>query len=260
MRLFLIFCCSFSLLASAQLREEKPLPMFAQEASSILVDSVSGWSYSKDGQWIKGDKIIYPRLISRNEEAYEAKENKLGIDNFDQLQLFPVQYGKDTLLLLVKLFTSGKYKYEVSKKGWKTSTDAYYYLFKLKDMRSAMMAVDTTVRMNKIRLMDGGLLEDIDEKKVVENIKQNVRVRERYDRVLTLMTKYVPENNSVRFHIFSLHSVFPDVEGILQDLRKSGRSLYGSKELFDYAYYETEDKIFYRFFSMPKKYSLEQTK
>lgn len=260
MRLFLILCCSFSLLISAQLREEKPLPMFPEEASSILVDSVAGWSYSKDGQWIKGEKIIYPRLISRNEEAYKAKENYLGIDNFKELQLYPVQYGKDTLLLLIKLFTSGKYKYDISKKGWKTSTDAYYYLFKLKDMRNAMKAVDTTVRMNKIRLMDGGLLTDVNENKVLETIKGNIRVRERYDRVLTLMAQAVPENSSVRFHLFSLHSVFPDVEGILQDLRKSGRSLYGSKELFDYAYYETEDKIFYRFFSMPKQFTIQKTK
>jgi hypothetical protein len=252
---YVLLC--FQTLVFAQVREERPLPMFTELPSSILQDSVLGWSYSLDGQWVSKEKTILPRLISRNQDAYEEKENRLGIDNFDQFQLYPVQYGEDTLLLLVKIFTDGAYKYDISKKGWKTKTNAYYYLFKMKDMRKAVVRIDSSVSVNKIPLLDGGALTDVKPKDILDAVRAKVRARERYDRVLTLVAQSVPETGKVRFHIFSLHAVFPDVEGVLRDMRKGGRSLYGDPLLFNYNYYETDQKIFYRFFTMPKQFTVQ---
>ncbi len=256
MRYFILFLfCPF--LVFAQLRENRPLPIVAKTPSSELADSITGWSLSKDGQWMSKEKTIYPRLISRDEENYENKENRLGIDNFEKLLLYPVKYGQDTLMLLVKLYTSGSYKYPVTKRGWHTQIDAYYYLFRKAELQAAVRKADTALQLSKISLMDGGLLSNVKEKKVLKEILERLRVRERYDRVLMLMTQRIAKTESMRFHIFSLHRVFPDVEGVYKDFKLRGRTVYGNKILFDYMYYETTDKIFRRFFSLPKSFEVE---
>jgi hypothetical protein len=260
MKSFLILFLCLPLLSAAQLRENRPLPQFTEEPTSVLADSVSGWSLSLDGQWIQGEKLIYPRLISRDEEAYEQNENSLGVDNFEALQLYPVQYGEDTLILLVKLYTRGFYKYEVSKKGWKTETNAYYFLVEKRDLKNALSAIDTSVSMLKMGLLDGGMLVDVNPRKVLKDIVATLRVRERYDRVLVVMAQRVPETKKMRFHLFSLHQVFPDVEGVLKDFTMRGKTMYGSRFLFDFLYYETDEKIFNRFFSLPKSYKLMEAK
>lgn len=256
MKSFLILLLCLPAILVAQERKNRPLPQFTKEPTSVLADSVSGWSLSIDGQWIEAEKLIYPRLISRDKDAYESNENSLGLDNFEEFRLYPVQYGQDTLILLVKLYTRGFYKYEVSKKGWDTELDAYYFLVKKENLEGALSAIDTTVHMHKMELLDGGVLSNVSSRKVLKEIMAKLRVRERYDRVLVLMAQRMAATKKMRFHLFSLHQVFPDVEGVLKDFSMRGKTVFGTRFLFDFIYYETDEKIFNRFFSLPRNYTL----
>lgn len=248
----LIFCLiSFSLFS--QPREERPLPEYREEPIKTLEEGITGWSYSKDGQWVKGKGHIPIVSISTKEENYETDQAQVGLDNIDQLWLEPIKYGDDTLVGLIKIYTEGFYEYPVTQRDWDERTNAYYFIFKKKGLEKLRNFEDTTVSNVRLNLMAGGLLKDIKTKHIIENIEKNTVVRYRYDRDL-VFTMQKPANDTIRrFQFFSIHEIFPDVEGVLEDFTRGGRTVYGSTVLFDFLYYELSDPRFREFFSLPEE-------
>lgn len=251
------FLLLFSFLISAQPREDKPLPYFSEEPTSVMNEGIMGWSLSTDGQWVSDNKTILPRFISRNKKKYRRAANTLGLDNIEELQIYPVLYGNDTLIMLVKLFREGSYKYEVTKKGWRTYLSAYYFLFEQEEFSKLNKIKDTITQNLTIRLKDGGQINNVRRGNLTKRIKEKMLVRERYGRNLVLMIQPYTAESVVRFHIFSYHEVFKDVEGVRKDFIVDGESKYGSSELFDYIYYETKLSNFSDFFSYPTSYKFE---
>tara|TARA_R110000868_G_scaffold81170_4_gene229998 strand:+ start:104 stop:997 length:894 start_codon:yes stop_codon:yes gene_type:complete len=247
--IFALYLVFTSLFGFSQIRESEALPIFNPVPYFSISDSISGWSYSSDGQWIEWPNIIPPIGISRNEDFYKAKHNLFGIDNIKSLSAYHVKYGKDTLICLVKVFQNGEYKYPARKRGWDSYLDAYYCMLYYKDLKKALNFFeeknDEEVYVLRIKTLDSKLLKDIKEKDIVEDIIANSIVKPNYDRNLVLTLQNNKKEKTLHFHFSNLHEIFNDVEGVRQPFSRSGRSVYGSVNLFNYLYFSVEKAKFF---------------
>ena len=257
--LVILFLTGFTCLA--QPRSEKPLPYFPKKPAKLLSDEVTGWSYSLDGQWLSEEQKIPVRLVSRNEDAYQKEQNEPGLDNFDQFQLYPALYGNDTLVLLVKLFEEGAYEFPQSKENWQDYTNAYFYLFNKDQLKKLQRFSAQNSELLHIELLQDGLIKDLNRRNALERIKEKLKIDPEYDRQLVFTGRsYTLKNNErekgdspsrIQFQIFSSHKSVADVEGVVQDFRINGTSLYGRPALLDYLYYECDRQRFVDFFTLP---------
>ncbi|MGB0177290.1 MAG: hypothetical protein ACPF9D_08990 [Owenweeksia sp.] len=251
----LLVLVSFQL--SGQLRDNEPLPQFAKRPYSVLKKGVQGWMYSIDGQWTSAKKTIPERGVSTNDKFYKSKAHKLGSDNFDEFRIYPTLHGKDTLVLLVKIFSDGYYKYEYTRKGWKKITNVSYYLFKKNALDALDNLKDSTIQTISINLLDAGTIRNINESKVMDAIQRKVVVNEKFDREFIAMIQPFTVMDRIRFQFYSLHKVFRDVEGVRKDFTINGDSQYIDKRLFDFLYYETDIENFSEFIRLPTRFEFK---
>lgn len=251
MRLLLFLSMLCPLFAWAQERDSRPLPMFDPLPYAEMRDSVKGWMFSLDGQWMSQEKTIPVRGVSRNSNFFEKNENVLGSDNFETLQAYRVRYGKDTLICFVKLFWQGRYKYPTRKRGWMEFLNAYYIIVRYRDLEPVRNFTSEETAVIRIEALDGGQINDVKEDEVLQEVRSRVIIQPDYDRNLVITAQYVDYNRKMRFQICSLHDIFPDVEGVRNDFTKRGRTVYGSTALFDYLYYESDYYHFENFFELP---------
>ncbi len=257
MRKFILVVFVFSGMSCfAQSREEKPIPYLSEKPVSILDDDIKGWSLSLDGQWISEEKTILPRLISRDKKAYRTRINRLGLDNFKEMLMYPIIYGNDTLLLILKAYENGHYKYEYSKKGWRNEDWIHYFVIKARDLNKLNTLEDSTVHILKIKMLDGGQIKTSTSRAISE-IKERLLIRNNYNYSMHIMVQPLAQKERIKFHIYAMHNVFPDVEGVLKNFTVNGRTAYGSELLFDYIHYETSIKNFSKFFSLPGSFDFE---
>jgi len=249
---FLVFF--FCLSAQGQNRKSRPLPQFDNLPYATLSDSILGWSFSLDGQWLSALNTIPARGVSRDDEFYASKENLLGIDNIQKLLVYRVEYGKETYACFVKIFKQGKYKYATRKKGWKEYTSAYYWIVNQKDLLALKDLNSNEVVVERIEAFDGGLIADIKEKDLLIKIKERVVIKPNYDRNLVFTLQITKSPKMMRFQICSLHDIFPDVAGVGKDFTQRGRTVYGATALFDYLYFEVD---YYKFIKLIEKPYLE---
>lgn len=244
-----IYLVIASLGTRGQIRDSQALPLFDPVPYFSLNDSIKGWSLSLDGQWLSWSKTIPAIGVSRNEDFYDAKHNKFGIDNIQNLFAYHVKFGSDTLVCLVKTFRNGEYKYPARKRGWHNYTDAYYCILHYKDLKKALDFFedknDDEVYVLRIKTLDSKLLSDIKEKDILEEIKGHVIIKPNYDRNLALTLQNNKRDSTILFHICNLHELFNDVEGVRQPFSRRGRSVYGSVKLFDYLYFEVDKTAFF---------------
>ncbi len=234
----------------AQPRENKPLPIFTKKPVKVLDDHITGWSFSLDGQWVSEEMTIPPRLISTNEDAYDTRENELGNDNIEELQLYPILYGNDTLVMLVKLYKTGHYEYESTQRGWDDYLMAYYFVVDNKDLfKLGKISAETSIIEMPMR--DFGTISRVRSGNVLDEIKKKIIIKQKTDRFLTFTARKVEETSKIQFQFASLHDIFTDVEGVLNDFQIRGKSVYGNKGLLDYIYYEVDAYGFQDFFSLP---------
>jgi hypothetical protein len=248
MRIIFLLCLS-PIWLLAQERENRNLPIFEPIPYFEVNDSIEGWSFSADGQWLSSAQAIPKIGISRNTGFYKNEANALGIDNISTLKAYKIKYGPDTLICLVKVYNDGRYKFPNRKKGWREFKNAYFWIFYYKHLEKALDYYESTdtseATVLKIKSIDGRLLEDIDEDDLLKNIIASTIVKPNFDRNLVLTLQEGDKPDRLRFHICSLHAIFSDVEGIRNNFTKGGRSVYGSTKLFDYLYFEMDKKEFF---------------
>lgn len=233
-----------------QLRENNPLPVLAEEPTGILEEAITGWCYSLDGQWVSEENTIPVRAVSRDKQTYKSDENALGLDNLQAIKTYPVQYGKDTLFLIVKFFKEGSFKYPATKSGWKTQLNAYYYLVPISFLKDLNALYNQEEKKLMVEMIHGGLVSNIKERNALEEIEKQLIVKDSYDRNMVLHIKPFLEQKVVQFQLYSLHEIFSDVEGVLHNFTLNGKSVYGSPVLLNYIYYETPLDNFKAAFSL----------
>lgn len=234
---------------AAQVHKQMPLPQIQEKSVKIIDEEITGWSYSLDGQWVSDEMTIPVRTVSTREDFYDEEENKLGLDNIEELRLYPTLYGEDTLYILVKIFRGGYYEYSSTKQKWQNTLSAYYYAFNRSELRK-LQNPDSGISIVKIPLRDFGLLKDIRRKDVLENLVKNLVVKPQQDRLLVASLE-VSETDpgKIFFQFSSQHTIFPDVEGVVKDFSIRGKSVYGNPLLLGYLHYEYDKDAFVRFFT-----------
>lgn len=230
---------SLSFIGIAQTRLESPNLEIPEEPLAQLGEGVTGWSYSLDGKWISGENRIYKRIHSSQIEELEEDPNQLGIDNFEDISTYEFTYGEDTLLLIVKSFLDGRYEYPRSKRGWKDWRSVHYFVIE-KPKSQWKDITDTTFREFRFRLRASGTVRKVSRRRTMERIIPRINLNQTSKRFLILQTEVYPATSTIRFMLYSNHSVFQDVRGILSDLTLRGNSLFGSQRLLDYAYFECD--------------------
>jgi len=260
MRRFILFIF-FPLSLWAQPRENRDLPIFEPVPYFQVGDSIKGWSYSADGQWISKPKIVPVIGISRNENFYNNQDNALGIDNIHKLIAYKVKYGSDTLICLVKVYRDGAYRYPNRKRGWKEHLAGYYWIIRYRDLNAALdyfEEQDTSEAfVLRIKSLEGRAIKEIeDEEDILEQITSTTIIKPNFDRNLVLTLQKGENDTTLRFHLCSLHVIFTDVEGTRNNFTKRGRSVYGSVRLFDYMYFEINRKDFFEILNLDANLNL----
>lgn len=254
-KILFLLSCSLGLLA--QPRDNRPLPLFNQLPYLQIGDSIVGWSYSSDGQWLSKAQTIPAIGISRNEKFYEADHNLFGVDNIYQLRAYRVKWGTDTMICFLKLYRDGAYRYPSRMRGWRDFLSAYYIIVEYKDLKAALdyfkeQGVQEDPSVLRIRAYDSKELGEVKEKEALERVIASTVLRPSYDRNLVLTLQRVEKSEMVRFHFCSLHEIFNDVEGVRQPFNRAGRSVYGSEQLFDFIFFELKEKDLYQVLNLKR--------
>lgn len=250
MRYFLL-CFLLPVLALAQPRNNRELPIFEPLPYFSVGDSITGWSLSSDGQWVSRPQTIPPIGISRNTDFYDREENAVGIDNIKKLIAYKVKYGKDTLICLVKVYTDGAYRYPNRKRGWKNFQAGYFWLVRYQDLKKALNYFEENdtgeTFVLRIKSLEGRQIREIeDEEEILKKVTATTIVKPNFDRNLVLTIQSGSDKNLIRMHMCSLHVIFTDVEGTRTNFTRRGKSVYGSVRLFDYMYFEMDRKEFFQ--------------
>lgn len=233
----------------AQIHTNQPLPEIQTESAKVIDEGITGWSLSLDGQWISKEMVIPVRGVAANTDYYEEEVNALGLDNISELILYPTKYGEETVYILVKVMHTGKFKYEATKQKWQGNTTAYYYVFDGVHF-DLLKNIDQERKVVKIPLRDFGSLGELKTKEIPEKLQQHLVIRPQTDQVLVATIKLDSEaSDKIYFQLSSQDRILSDVEGIVQDFMRDGRTLYGSPFLTDYLHYEYDKNSFYSFFS-----------
>jgi hypothetical protein len=223
----------------AQDRINKPIPEINEISSGSLIEEITGWSYSLDGRWIEQENTIPKRILYKQKTKDKSPQNELGIDNIKNLQIHEIYYDQDTLLLLVKLFEDGFYKFPRSRSGWKSQTSLYYFIFP-KPKVSLDELQDSSAYQLKFKLVDSGQIKDVSKKKYLDPVESKMNLMYSSNKYLHLDIQLWRNENIMRFNLYSNHEVFNDLEGTVTDLKIKGKSLFGTEQLMNYIYFETE--------------------
>ncbi len=240
----------FGISAMAQPRPEKPLPEINERPAATLDRGLTGQSYSLDGQWVSAKMTIPVQAVSTNEEAYESKRNELGLDNIEALQLYRVAYGEENLLMLVKIFRNGHYKYDGIGRKWQKRIGAHYWIFNAREMEK-LNDLPSEAAVVKFALRDYGQLADVKPSKIVKRIKKNLIIKPETVRELVFHLKENRGEKTVYFQLAGFNPNEKTVSGVVQDFDRLGNTLYGKPELLQHLYYQLELNAFQRFFQVP---------
>lgn len=236
--LYIVFV-ALSINVYAQQRVNKPIPIINEASRGSLIEEITGWSYSLDGRWISQDMTIPKRILYKQKTQDKSPQTELGIDNIKNLHLHEIYYDEDTLFLLVKLYDDGYYKFPRTKTGWKSQTSLYYFIFPKSDLTLAELS-DSAAHRLKFKLIDSGEIKDISKKKYLAPIESKMNLMYSSNKYLHLDMQMWREENIMRFNLYSNHEVFNDLEGTVTDLKIKGKSLFGTEQLMNYIYFETE--------------------
>lgn len=251
----LLLLISFQL--SSQTRTNEPLPIFSKKPIAVLKSGVRGWSLSKDGQWMSSKKTIPMNLNSLDKKGFWERGNKIGLDNFKEWRIYPVVSGHDTLVLLTKLFEDGYYKYKKSKRGWTKVQKCHFYLFNKNELKKLDALQDSIVQNVHLSLMDDGVVSYEYNHQILTRIKEQVVLKEKYGYDLIVSIQPITVTNTLRFQFYAMHKEYREVKGVLKDLKVNGETIYGTDNLFDNLYYETDIDKFSRFFTMPESFKFK---
>lgn len=251
---YIIISLFLSLSTFAQPRINEPLPIFSSQPIETLDKGVIGWGLSNDGQWISEKRVIPKNLNSMDKKGRLERINKIGLDNFKELRIYPVIFGADTLVLLMKLYEAGYYKYQKSQRGWQKEKKCHYFIFHKSELKKLDALEDSTVQVIKLNMLDNGVITYEYRNQIMNKVKKKVVMEKDhgYDLIVTLQPFLKDE--SIRFQFYAMHKQFDEVSGVLEDFKINGTSVYGDENLFEHLYYETDINRFSSFFTMPESF------
>lgn len=253
--LLLLALGSFTL--TAQVQDNDPLPLIGKKPLRQLDKEISGWCKSPDGQWLIERQKIPLRVNSRTSKKERSEERSLGEDNIEALELYPVVYGSDTLVMLVKNFSDGAFELQQTRRGWQKWQSLYYYIFSRDYLAVIRQSAKPGNSEVAIPLVANGQVNKTGGT-ALDAIAAQLNFNQPTDMQLIVKSrirKSGEENQDkdsevglVQFQFYCLHPQSGDVEGVLKPLKINGKSIYSSSQLLDHAYYQVSAQEWQNFF------------
>ena len=252
--LVMLLAVQFS--STSQELSNDPLPTINSKAIAEWSKDITGWSRSPDGQWVSEKNLIPIRVNSRLSRKKFGKERTIGSDNIRKLELYSVDYGKDSLIMLLKYSDDGAFRYSETRRGWEDWTSVYYYIFSFDQIINLLNIEENNnetvtiplVAFGKIKKLRGNAIDEITEN-LNFNFQCSYNLTVRADVIKQKGTEEVPETEKIKFQFYALHPDSRTVEGVINEEKNLGRSYYLSDDLLENLYYETSYENWKMFFS-----------
>ena len=239
----LLVCAFVPTILYGQTRTNTPEVKISEEPIASMEEGFTGWTYSLDGKWISGENCIYPRLLSVQNDRLKSPPYSLGIDNMKEIQVYEVLYGADTLLLILKPYEDGYFKYASSQTGWRSQKSIHYFI--IDKPKSHLNEIqDTLLHTLEYKLYDSGTIQDISLRKAIPEISKRLNLSQKSNRILFLDYQVWKETGVIRFMLYANHEVFHDLRGTVSDITIRGKSLFGTPQLLNYIYFEADLNVF----------------
>jgi hypothetical protein len=130
-----------------------PLFCFSQERVSRQFAKISpvisslagakGWTLNQDQRWVSRPNRIPVNFAGQNAMLIDYEKYKLGYDNFISYEFRRLIYGSDSMLMLMKKYRDGYYRYEHIEKGWTEFINCAYWTMATRDLQRFDLSKDS---------------------------------------------------------------------------------------------------------------------
>ncbi len=221
------------------------------------LENVTGWSLQDNGKWASTKNKIPLSSFKTNKRP--TKREKLGAENFKQLQLKKVLIDEKQYNVLIIIYEDGDYEFPILQEGWKSFESVEYFVFKAENLIKVLpreipfnrpYAVNMEVFCaGKISNFDTDILDD----NIVAKI-QSTQNQTNYNATnLVFAVKPVQEKGkeAVQFKMIKSYSK--------QSLSAWYLDPHSAVKLFDVSYYEAKLYQFKKFIRDSEVYNITTT-
>ncbi len=96
------------------------------------LDHVTGWSLQDNGKWTSLKNKI--PLSNWKTLKRPSPQDKLGIENFEQLQLKKVLIDEKQYNVLILIYNNGDYEFPILQEGWRSFNSVEFFVFKAENL------------------------------------------------------------------------------------------------------------------------------
>lgn len=116
------------------------------------LDNVIGWSLQDNGKWTSlKNKIPYANFKTNKRPT---PKEKLGLENFEQIQLKKVLIDKKQYNVLILIYEDGDYEFPILQEGWRSFKSVEFFVFKAENL---IRILPREVPFNKAYAADMGV-------------------------------------------------------------------------------------------------------
>lgn len=232
-----------------QMRENAPLPQISKKPVASISKGITGWCLSTDGQWLSKDNIIPLRQNSQADLKFMKKEENIGTDNIQELDLYTVVYGKDTLIMLTKTSQAGFYELAEIQKKWREYTYLWYYIISRDDLPQLLGGTESAELVRIPLLAEGKLTNPSGDVTAAIAADLNLTRPSNHELIFTSRLVKAPSEEKtddkeapklLQFQLYAYHPGSGDISGSVNEFSVKGKSLMNYVDLLSHCYYELD--------------------
>lgn len=251
----LLMCLSLVSFGQTE-RVSVSLPKIQTTPTKIL-NKATGWGLHENGQWISSANKI-PAL----------NETSLEIDNFVSYDFRDIIINDTIYTLFLKKYNTGWWTYPSIYSGWNPTISGEYFVLNKKDIDSIKI-INDFVNLIILPAKYHGYIDNAPIHKkwdnatyikdIQEDISTQISKNTQCDHRLILHIAPYKSKNIVRFQIYSSYSKYNIISTITDEYKPKDPNgkyswdtikIYGTNQLFDYCYYETDYVTFSKFLKL----------
>jgi tetratricopeptide (TPR) repeat protein len=248
--LLLTLFLGLTLIAQEIERSQSNLPEISEVQA--IIEEANGWVLQDNGSWLSAKNKI---LLYRSEQnRYADPLQKLGHQNFEQLEIQEVLIGDEQYIVLVIKYIGGYFEFPDLRQNFHKTKNARYVVFHAKKLEDIMLAASTFNEPSAINL-DVFCSDNIigyDKKQLTTQIAYNIlRVEKmeepsKFTMILALMPAIVNGEKLFRFRYVNLFNQESIYQKYLLPANKSRH--------FERSYFEVPFQTFIDFFGAIQVY------
>jgi len=240
----LLLCIGFGLKAQEIERSQSNLPEISEVRA--VIKEANGWVLQDNGSWLseKNKILLYNSELNR----YADPLQKLGRQNFEQLELQEVLIGDEQYIIFIIKYIGGFFEFPALRQNFHKTKNARYVVFPAHKLEEIMLASSTFNEPTAINLevFCSDNIIGYDKKQLTTQIAYNIlRVRKmeepsKFTMILALMPVIVNGEKLLRFRYVNLFNQKSIYQKYLLPANK-GRH-------FERSYFEVPYQTFIDFF------------